>query len=312
MTLSLHAEKSEQDRRLWSKREIRGIKRFMIVAEQRPGLKARIESVRPLAGVHAGSALVYYEGRLLVVQDDAASVVWIDIASGQTKLLVLEGTGEQLEKKHKPDFEVAFLGPGKEVTVLGSGSSPQRRRRVVIDLETGVVRNFDEGLLFEALEKALGVVPNLEGGAIWRNRLRLFHRGAGADRSAVVDVHLDVLQGKPAEILELSVVDLGAVGGVPLHFTDATICNERLLYLAVAEDTPNAIDDGPVVGAALGFLEAGRAYWTPLLESSNEISIRKVEGIAIDSRSGTVYGVTDPDDPDKHAEILTIVVSQAD
>ena len=283
--------------------------RGMIVASPRPGLQARIVSVVPLADVRAGSALVWHEGRLLVVQDDAASAVWVDPASGRTERLVLEGTGEQLEKSKKPDFEVAFIGPGREVTILGSGSSPQRRRGAIVDLDSRAVCIVDYAMLFEELEKALGVVPNLEGGVIWQGDLLLFHRGAGVDLSAIVEVHLDVLQGDSPRILSVKPFDLGHVNGVPLHFTDATILGERIVYLAVAEDTPNAIDDGPIAGAALGFIEEGAAFWTPLVESSGETSTRKVEGIAIDPHSGTVYGVTDPDDPDKPAELLMIEVS---
>lgn len=282
----------------------------MIVASKRPGLRARIVKVVPLADVRAGSALVFHEGRLLVVQDDAASAVWVDPASGQTERLLLEGTGEQLAKSKKPDFEVAFLGPGRTLTILGSGSSPQRRRRAVLDLETNAVHIVDETLLFEALEKALGCVPNLEGGVICKNRLRLFHRGAGADKSATIDVNVEVLLGAAPHVFVVTPFDLGDMNGVPLHFTDATRFGERIVYLAVAEDTPNAIDDGPVVGAVLGFLDDAGATWTTLVEASGETSTRKVEGIAIDSRTGTMYGVTDPDDPDKPAELLTITLTE--
>jgi hypothetical protein len=278
----------------------------MIVASKRPGLHARIATVVPLADVRAGSALVWHEGRLLVVQDDAASAAWVDVASGRTERLVFEGTGEQLEKSKKPDFEVAFLGPGRTATILGSGSSSRRRRAAVVDLDTNAVRIVDHGALFDSLENALGVVPNLEGGVIWQHRLRLFHRGAGADRSATVDVNLALLAGEPPRILAVTWFDLGHVNEVPLHFTDATCIGDRLVYLAVAEDTPNAIDDGPVVGAALGFLDDGGSTWTTLLEASGEASTRKVEGIAIDPKTGTIYGVTDPDDPGKPAELLTI------
>jgi hypothetical protein len=311
----------------------------MIIASKRPGLEARIVSARPLVNVRAGSALVWHEGRLLVVQDDAPAVVWVDVASGQTESLVLEGSGEALEKGKKPDFEVAFLGPGRVVTILGSGSSANRCRRAVVDLDTNEVRVYEETALFEALGKVVGTFPsvekattekvvgtfpsvekattekvvgtfvNLEGGAIWRNSLRLFHRGAGLEPSAVLDLNLSVLNGAPPHIISASPYNLGQLRGVPLHFTDATVLGDRLAYLAVAEDTPNAIDDGPVVGAALGFLHGSSAYWTPILEASGDLSTRKVEGIAMNPQSGVVYGVTDPDDPDKPAELLTIVVS---
>jgi len=303
---SKKSEKREQIINLSPLSEIRGITRFMIFASKHPGLVARIVTVVPLAGVHAGSALVWHEGRLLVVQDDAASAVWVDPVFGQTKRLILEGTGEPLEKSKKPDFEVAFMGPGQTITILGSGSSPARRRRAVVDLETNGVRIVDESLLFGILEQALGCVPNLEGAVVLDNRLRLFHRGAGEGKSATIDVNVDVLLGVSPHVFAVTPFDLGDVDGVPLHFTDATRFDERLVYVAVAEDTPNAIDDGPVVGAALGFLDDEGATWTTLIEASGEGSTRKIEGIAIDPRSGTIYGVTDPDDPDKLAELLTI------
>lgn len=314
----------------------------MIVATQRSGFEVRIVSARVLDGVRAGSALVWFEGRLLVVQDDATSVVWVDVATGQTERLVLEGSGEALEKKAKPDFEVAFLGPGREVTILGSGSSAKRRRRAVVDLDTKTVRLHDEGRLFDAMEaeivnfitstqvpgtcvdvsensklntKVPGTLEhlvNVEGGVIHLNLLKLFHRGSGAIPSAVVDFEPDVLSGARPKIVNTTTYDLGHLNGVPLHFTDAALLDEKLAYVAVAEDTPNAIDDGPVVGVALGFLVGESAYWAPLMEASGELSTRKVEGIAMDPQMKVVYGVTDPDDPDKPAELLTIAVTWND
>jgi hypothetical protein len=91
-----------------------------------------------------------------------------------------------------------------------------------------------------------------------------------------------------------------------LHFTDATTCDGRLFYVAVAEDTPNAIDDGPVVGAVVGLLDDQGAKWSPLLEPSGEMTTRKVEGLAYDALTGWLFGVTDPDDPEKPAELLRI------
>jgi hypothetical protein len=282
----------------------------MIVASRSPAMQARIVTIASLVDVHAGSALVWHADRLLVVQDDAASAVWIDPVTKRTERLVLEGSGEQLEKSKKPDFEVAFIGPGRTVTILGSGSSPLRRRGAMVDLDTNAVRIVDYGALFGALENALGVVPNLEGATPWKNVLRLFHRGAGTDRSATIDVSLDVLEGHPPRVLGVVPFDLGDVGGVPLHFTDAACFGERIVYLAVAEDTPNAIDDGPILGAAIGLIDAHGATWTPLNEPSGEVSRRKVEGIAIDPKQGTIYAVTDPDDPDKLAELLTICLTE--
>ncbi len=272
-------------------------------------MQARIVSITALADVHAGSALVWHSGRLLIIQDDALSAVWIDPATGQTECLVLEGNGEQLVKSKKPDFEVAFIGPGRTVTIFGSGSATTRRRGAVVDLDSNAVRIVDYGALYDAVERAIECTPNLEGATLWQNTLRLFHRGAGADKSATIDVNVDVLTGASPRVLALSRFDLGHVGSVPLHFTDATMMGERFLYLAAAEDTPNAIDDGVIVGAAIGLIDGQGARFAMLHEPSGEVSRRKVEGIAIDPGTGTIYAVTDPDDPNKSAELLTIALT---
>ena len=53
--------------------------------------------------------------------------------------------------------------------------------------------------------------------------------------------------------------DLGTVRGVALAVTDAVaLPGGRMLVAAAAEDTPNAVDDGPVVGAALALLDDER------------------------------------------------------
>lgn len=84
--------------------------------------------------------------------------------------------------------------------------------------------------------------------------------------------------------------------------------SSSLLYLAVAEDAPNAIDDGPVAGAAVGVLSNGRARYAMLEEQDGTPSRRKVEGIALDPATRAAYLVTDPDDPGRPAELLRVAL----
>ncbi|HVK67536.1 MAG TPA: hypothetical protein VM694_23785 [Polyangium sp.] len=280
----------------------------MIKASMDPHLRARILTSRPLPGVRAGSALVWHDERLLVIQDDAFSVVWVDPASGAMSRVRLEGSGEELPKPKKPDFEAAFVGPGRAVTVLGSGSAAVRRHKASVDLDSGRVQVTDLGPLFDAVEARIGVRPNIEGAVLAGEVLRLFHRGAGPGASATVDVAASVLHGRAVELFGHVLYDLGVAGGVPLHFTDAAAFGGRTLYLAVAEGTPNAIDDGPVVGAAVGFVAGEQARYAMLEEPSGEGSCRKVEGITFDPERKTIWAVTDPDDPERPAELCAIAL----
>lgn len=279
----------------------------MLESHRDEALRARIVESWPLEGVRAGSALSWVAGRLLVVQDDVPAVVLIDPRTRASERVVIEGTGQGMVKAQKPDFEASVLTPDGIVYVLGSGSSPKRRRIARFDPVSGQVTLADAGALYDALAARLGIVPNLEGAVHLGDRVRLLHRGAGKDRSAAIDVRPAALDGRDAHVEAPCAWDLGRVGTVPLAFSDAAPFDRgRLLYLAVAEETPNAIDDGKIVGSAIGVLEAHRGRWAPLLESDGTPTVRKAEGLALDTDFRSGWIVTDPDDPARPADLCRI------
>jgi hypothetical protein len=103
--------------------------------------------------------------------------------------------------------------------------------------------------------------------------------------------------------------DLGAVGGVALAVTDAMpVAGGRVLVSAAAEDTPNAVDDGPVTGSALALLDDDGVLATAAIPSSGSGAL-KVEGLAV--RAITADGlqllaVVDSDDPTVASEQLAL------
>jgi hypothetical protein len=289
----------------------------MLTARHDPSLTARIIESFTLEGVRAGSALVDAGGRLLLVQDDALSIAWVlpdrNRGSPAIRLVVLEGHGGPLPKAAKPDFEAAFIEPSGGVVVLGSGSKSNRRRIARIDPDVGQARVFDADPLYDALGAALGDIPNIEGAVVLGEEIRFFHRGSGAAPSATIDAAVGSLHSGLARILSVSRWDLGTLPGpagpVALHFTDAAPGPDgRIHWLAAAEDTPNAIDDGLVVGAVVGVMYGGEARFTPLLESDGSASVRKAEGIALSSDGLGGWLVTDPDDASRPAELCRFVL----
>jgi hypothetical protein len=282
----------------------------MITARRDPRLGARIAASWPLAGVRAGSGLVWRGSRLLTVQDDVPVAALVDPLTRAVERIVLEGTGAPLAKATKPDLEAAALRDDGGVYLFGSGSTPARMRIARIGSDDTV--SFQDGrAIYAAIEGWLGDTPNVEGAVISGEILRMFHRGCGPSAtSASVDFSIGVLDGE-APVIEAPIrYDLGRAGGVPLGFTDATPQGgARMLYLAVAEDTPNAVADGPVVGAAVGILEGQEARWAPLVEADGAPSLRKAEGIAMDPDGRCGWLVTDPDDPSRPAELCRLELS---
>lgn len=277
-----------------------------VVAVRDDGLRARITAVTPLPGVRAGSALVRVGARLLAVQDDAFAAAWIDPVAAAVTPVVLHGSGEALAKQHKPDFEAAFLHRGR-VWILGSGSRPNRCYLARVDPDRREAALFNALPLYGALERALGHAPNIEGAVPLADRLRLFHRGPGRGGAASrsLDVPLDALECGAPHVLAVARYDLGTLDGIALGFTDAVpLDDRRIAYLAVAEDTPDGIADGPIAGAAVGVLDGAGARWGLLREADGHPCRRKVEGAVLEPGGGWL--LTDPDDAARPAELCRV------
>ena len=293
------------------------------------------------AHVRAGSALALVGRRLVVLQDDALFLGLVDLERGSVEAIALpaapggvrcfdEGRGN---KAAKPDFEACVVH-GDRLLAFGSGSTPARERVLVVgDLgeldrrsAPPAVQLIEAHRLYAALRaepRFAGSELNIEGAVVVGGSLRLFQRGNGAARGdlqpvdATCELDLpDLLRylepgrnSDPPQVHHIVQYDLGTMGGVRLTFTDAAAQGEDILYLAAAEASPDAVQDGPVAGVALGLIPAaaGPPHWTPLLDQDGRPFSSKAEGLAPDPHSpGTLHLVVDRDDPDAPAELCRV------
>jgi hypothetical protein len=281
--------------------------------------------------VRAASGIAPFGDGWLIVQDDATHAAWwrqgavtaVRVAEPVDGLEVFSSAAGT--KDRKPDFEAACavtVGGVAGVLLLGSGSTGARMRASLVTPAAWTVADLSS--VYPRVAAALGIAVdqlNLEGACLVGDRLRWFQRGNAAAGIASGSVDLDarallaVVTGRgPADRVEIGDrrrYDLGAVGGVALAITDAlSLPDGRVLVSAAAEDTPNAIDDGPVVAAALALLDGETvlaAAELPALPGG----VPKVEGVA--SR-GTVPGgvrlwaVVDADDPAVPSRLLALTL----
>ncbi len=110
---------------------------------------------------------------------------------------------------------------------------------------------------------------------------------------------------------EVRTYDLGAVDGVGLAVTDAiALPDGRLLVSAAAEDTPNAVDDGPVVASALALLDGETVVAVTRVPEAHGV-VHKIEGLALRAVDGTtvhLLAVVDDDDPEAPSAELELRV----
>jgi len=231
----------------------------------------------------------------------------------------------------KLDLEACVVVPeaaGATLIAFGSGATPQRERILVMRAVTAPapdIRLVEATALYAALRAPAfaGSELNLEGAVLLPSgkTLRLFQRGNGAPRGALqpVDATCDIAwpdlaaylddptTAAPPPLQAITRYHLGLLDGARLTFTDATPGPNAILYCAAAERSPNAVDDGEVVGSALGLLPpTGAPRYAPIVDFDGELLPLKIEGLLLDEHDPTlVFLVADADDPLLPSELLT-------
>src|SRR5690606_8941998 len=84
---------------------------------------------------------------------------------------------------------------------------------------------------------------------------------------------------------------------VKLGFTDAARAAGRTVFVAAAEDSADAIADGPVSGSVIGVLESASARWARIVAADGTPWRFKVEGVSVDEDLRGAWILTDADDP---------------
>jgi len=278
------------------------------------------------AFLRAASAVRRWQQKRIVIQDDVSVLALGECApdADLSPLLLPRGADGRRQfddlignKRLKLDLEAAAVLPDGRLLVLGSGSLPERERLVVVEPGAApTVRDARE--LYAALRREVafsGSELNLEGALVSPRGLELFQRGNGAMSGSLRPVtaigtlpltaFLRWLDG-PGPVPELTRivrVELGRARGVPFSFTDATSRADGVIaFLACAEDSPDAVRDGEVLGCRFGLLDSGGVRVVDILNSQGEPCALKLEGIEAHPDDGSAYDVVaDMDRPDTPA-----------
>jgi hypothetical protein len=281
-------------------------------------LREPLQKDRP-AYLSAASGLVRHGARFFVVADDELhlGIFATDDLRAELPLRLLPGKlphKADKRKQEKPDFEALCLLPATAeiphgaLLVIGSGSRANRNAGLLLALsESGRPQpeqslHIDFSGLFAALQREFGVV-NIEGAVVQHDGLLLLQRGnKGLITNAIVRLDLngvmrEILLGAvdDAALRDIRTYALGAVGDVPLGFSDATCLPDgRLLALAVAEATDDAYVDGATLGSYLcGFDQHNQLQTVTRLEVS-----AKIEGVTVWSAAAKMLAfVSDADNP---------------
>ena len=295
-------------------------------------LSARIVSERPLRyttpaspgddrpdHVRAASGLAVLGDKLVVIQDDAAFLAIVD-GDEVDAITLPAGPGGRRRfevalgnKLDKLDLEACLVDDG-ELLAFGSGSLPVRERLCCWRPTTGPTI-VELPALYARVREAVGGVLNVEGAARLGDELWLFHRGntgPGDPGPTVIRVGFAELRAHldSAPVPDVRGVDrygLGRIEGVALGFTDATADGDRVIFVAAAEASADAIEDGVVVGSQFGVVDREGVRCAPLVGLDGRPV--KVEGVAlVPGRRDRAWITVDPDDPEQPSPLCEVAL----
>ncbi|MGN6647618.1 MAG: DUF6929 family protein [Cytophaga sp.] len=179
-------------------------------------------------------------------------------------------TGNRILKKKKADLECITklnINGYPHLLILGSGSkSPRRDVAFLVKLPTpynrkhlvweiSLVKWYSFLRMNEEVTGSSGVL-NFEAAASTDEYLYLFNRENNAILRFDLPEFIEFIQGHTEGVPFPTIItaELPEIGGIRSGFSGADYFDEKLFFTAAAENTSNAIDDGEIMGSAVGLL----------------------------------------------------------
>ncbi|MBC7449954.1 MAG: hypothetical protein H7259_00540 [Cytophagales bacterium] len=231
---------------------------------------AHIDSIPSASAVEVVNGNIYVVGDdssfLYVLKYDLSVIAKVALYEAKQEDII----GNRILKKKKADLEciTKFTINGYPyVLILGSGAeSPRRDVAFLVKLPTSYNRkhmvwnvNLEKWYAFLRLnEEATGPsgVLNFEAAACNSEHMFLFNRENNAVLRFDLSEFIEFVQGHMESLPFPTVIqcELPQIKGIRAGLSGADIFDELLFITASAENTSNAIDDGEIMGSAVGIL----------------------------------------------------------
>lgn len=238
-----------------------------------PKLKvdAAILSSKNYINLPSASGLEKVGNRYFILSDDSPYLYQLNEQQKVTKKYALIDTsnfkGGRIPKAIKPDLEsMSQLIYGRDtlLLLLGSGSAATRNGGFLVNVtENYAVRPLDLTRFYTFLKRVLKIetdgILNIEGLAIDKAYAYLLQRPFGGRPNVLFRFNADdfkdfILRDGPIPAVAVYHFDLPALNGVPSGFSGAYALGDKLFFTASVENTPDAIQDGEVLGSFVGII----------------------------------------------------------
>jgi hypothetical protein len=265
--------------------------------------KFQLSVLFKIIGIGSASGLVYHQDKLYIISDNSTFLYEYNILDKRLdKIALVENPQDNIIKKDKPDFESITL-KGNNLVLLASGSTDKRNKLFKYNINSKKIKEKSFEEFYRKLKSELEIKEdelNIEGLIITDKKILLFQRGNGStSRNGII--YADDEPDNPK--FKFIPFELPNIKNVPATVTDAILVEDKIYFLAAAEDTSSTYDDGEVLGSIVGSID----FKTMKLESTLQISDKhKFEGLTVYKKTATQLELLLCEDTDSEVLVTDI------
>jgi hypothetical protein len=238
-----------------------------------------------IIGLGSASGLIYQDNKILAIGDNSSYLYEYYMDSNKLERHALaENSEENIPKNIKPDFE-AITKYQDSLYLFGSGSTVNRTIMVQVDAKSkSVIKSQDLSDLYLAMQSFGKIAEedfNLEGAIFNGETWFLFNRGNGKTNKNVV-FSIDGKNLANEFRIVANEYKLPKIKGIRTSFTDAILVDDKIYFLATAENTDSTYNDGEVLGSIVGRIDVKKMK----IDFTKKITdTQKFEGITLFKKS---------------------------
>ena len=247
--------------------------------------KFQLSLLFKIIGLGSASGLLFQNNSILAIGDNSSYLYEYQTETAKLQRHPLaENAQENTPKAFKPDFE-AITQYADSIYIFGSGSTENRNFMVQVDSKTKeVIKTQELTDLYLTMQSFAKIAPedfNIEGVIYNGETWFFFNRGNGKTGKNVVFT----VEGKNL-VNEFQIISneykLPKIKGVRTSFTDAILVDNKIYFLASAENSNSTYDDGEVLGTIIGRIDVKKMK----IDFTQKISdTHKFEGITLYKKS---------------------------
>lgn len=216
--------------------------------------KFQLNLFSEIIGIGSASGLVYKENSLFIISDNSSFLYEYQIQENKlNKIKLTEDSQENISKKDKYDLESITL-KGNKLHIFSSGSTSKREKKFIYNLDNKEISEKDLSKNYKKIKKETSISDedlNIEGALFYEEKLYLFQRGNGSNSKNGIAI----INEKEPKSIEFIRFQLPKIKHLEATFTDAIRVEDKIYFLATAEDTLSTYDDGEILGSLIGRID---------------------------------------------------------